>query len=541
MGFKRPFDDEEFQELPYKHSRQLDINNKMIRFSEFGPCDAASQKHDTSGEDGSGFYEHQWHEASENGTVANELTNLVDKDFETSAPLSWVTSSSCEEDAGSGSTTHAPLSLEHIEYDYPRRTFVPFEDSYSSLLDRSPRKQVPLGPNHQAILPSWDRSMGKNILDGKATLRGNNSLDHLGSHNVADNDNEEKWMGTCIIPMPDSNSFAHNIDQVGRGIMDCDCLDEGSIRCVQQHVMEAREKLLKSLGHEKFVKLGLCDMGEEVSCKWSEEEEQVFHEVVYSNPFSLGRNFWKQLSAVFPSRTKKEIVSYYFNVFVLRRRAVQNRSDLLEIDSDDDEWHGGYGGSDEIRISEEDEDSAIESPVDQENADCGEDSSDEDDDDGGDSDGDVGDGGGEVTGETCGTDHVSDTNIAKSFDEGGFDAVVPHMDKIPGDAGDDFNVEDESCTSFEFQPDMSDSCGAIDAAHALQLSGVRTEHGKALHGRLDGYNDLVGHMNLLDSCDAKVWDARYLSPIKGVELLPTCNIIEEIFGQGTWDTKTRND
>lgn len=146
------------------------------------------------------------------------------------------------------------------------------------------------------------------------------------SHNVVDNDNEEKWMGTCIIPMPDSNSFAHNIDQVGRGIMDCDCLDEGSIRCVQQHVMEAREKLLKSLGHEKFVKLGLCDMGEEVSCKWSEEEEQVFHEVVYSNPFSLGRNFWKQLSSVFPSRTKKEIVSYYFNVFVLRRRAVQNRS-----------------------------------------------------------------------------------------------------------------------------------------------------------------------------------------------------------------------
>lgn len=29
MGFKRPFDDEEFQELPYKHSRQLDINNKV--------------------------------------------------------------------------------------------------------------------------------------------------------------------------------------------------------------------------------------------------------------------------------------------------------------------------------------------------------------------------------------------------------------------------------------------------------------------------------------------------------------------------------
>ncbi|KAI9164973.1 hypothetical protein LWI28_005346 [Acer negundo] len=70
--------------------------------------------------------------------------------------------------------------------------------------------------------------------------------------------------------------------------MNCDYLDEGSVRCVQQQVMEAREKLLKSFGHEKFVKLGFRDMGEEVSGKWSEAEEQVFHEVVYSNPVSSG-------------------------------------------------------------------------------------------------------------------------------------------------------------------------------------------------------------------------------------------------------------
>lgn len=488
------------------------------------------------GEEAGGFYKHQQQEASENGTVTNEFVNTVDKDFKTSAPLSWVTSSSSQEDPGSRPKTFASLSLEHFEYDFPRRTFVPVGDSYSSLLDRSPRKQVPLGPNHQATLPSWDKHARKNILDGKAILSGNNSLDYLGSDNIVDHDNEEKLMGTCVIPMPDSYSSAHNIDKVGQGIMDCDCLDEGSVRCVQQHVMEARKKLLKSLGHEKFVKLGLCDMGEEVSCKWSEEEEHVFQEVVYSNPLSLGRNFWKHLSAVFPCRTKNEIVSYYFNVFMLRRRAVQNRSDMLDIDSDDDEWHGSYDGADDVQILEEDEDSAIESPVDQaEQGDCGEDSSDED--DGDDSDGDVGESGGDA----CGMDPVSEAYIAKSFNEGGFDSVASQMDKIPGEAADDFNVEDDSCTSFEFQPDMVDSSGAIDGRHAFQLSAVNTDCSRSLSGKLDGCSDLAGHMNILDPCDAKIWDARYLSPINGVDLLPTCNIIEEIFGQGTWDSKTRND
>lgn len=384
--------------------------------------------------------------------------------------------------------------------------------------------------------------MNNNVVDRKATMSANYSSNCLGSNYSGDVETEEKLMGTCIIPMPDSNLHVQSSSNAGNGITDCDCPDEGSVRCVRQHVKEAREKLLKSLGHEKFVKLGFCDMGEEVSGKWSEEEEQVFHKVVFSNPVSLDRKFWKHLSAVFPYRTKKEIVSYYFNVFMLRRRAAQNRSYMLDIDSDDDEWHGSHGRPSEVRVIQEDEDSAIESLIDQEDqADGEKDSSDEeeDEDDSDDSDGDVGYCGADANGEACEIDQICNT---KSVDDGRLASVDSYFDKSSGSTDDGFDVQDSSCTSFEFQAEMVDSCSPVDAGHnTLQESGLKTDVGKSFHGKIDGCKDLVGHVYLMDLCDAKVWDARYLSPIKGVDLLPTCNIIEEIFGQGTWDSKTRSD
>lgn len=44
MGFKRPFDDEKFHELPFKHSRQLGFNDKSTQFQEFIPRHAVSEK-----------------------------------------------------------------------------------------------------------------------------------------------------------------------------------------------------------------------------------------------------------------------------------------------------------------------------------------------------------------------------------------------------------------------------------------------------------------------------------------------------------------
>lgn len=44
---------------------------------------------------------------------------------------------------------------------------------------------------------------------------------------------------------------------------------------------------------------------------------------------------------------------------MLWRRAFQNRTNLLAVDSDDDEWHGTDGGF--YQAGEEDEDSTVES------------------------------------------------------------------------------------------------------------------------------------------------------------------------------------
>ncbi|GAV57451.1 hypothetical protein CFOL_v3_00988, partial [Cephalotus follicularis] len=537
MGIKRPFDDES-QELSFKQSRQLDYSYKLTQFTGFVPCNDGHQKPNVSGEK-EGGYKSKCLKASE-GDITTEISNLADKELENSAPLSWLTSSSSDEDVGSGATVYSSLSPEYFEFDFPRRTFVPFDDPYSSLLNRSPRRQVPLGPNHQADIPLWVGHMMNDKLDLKESYNPNSSSFFSGSDHVIDDACEEKLMGTCVIPMPNSYIRVHNSYRGGIGRGDCSCPDEGSVRCVRRHVTEAREKLMKTLGHEKFVKLGFDEMGEEVARKWSDKEQLIYHEVVYSYPASSGRNFWKHLSAVFPSRSKKDIVSYYFNVFMLRTRAAQNRSNFLDIDSDDDEWHGikrtSYGG----QVSEEDDDSAVESPIDQANQEDNEDDSPEGDDENDDDndDGDVGYGSGDVTGDDSGIDHALEAHATKSYHDDSFDLEDRCTDKISGSDGEDYNAKNDSCMSFEFQPNTFYFCGTVDSGSTSQATGVKTDLRKCFRSDFDGCNDLAGNMYLLEPSDVKVFDARYpLGPIEGVDLLPTCNIIEEIFGQ---DSKTRN-
>lgn len=319
-------------------------------------------KYDILGGPKSNFFELQFDGRLEYGETDGAF--VAEKELEALAPLSLVTSSSSEEDAGNGDTSFWSYFPGYINISIPRRPPKQYEDPYISLLNSSPRKEVPIGPDYQAEIPPWE---GPNYFTG---------------------DREQEFMGTCIIPMPDFNdSTTHGVG-VGRGRTDCCCLDVGSMRCVQQHVKEAREKLLETIGEKTFAGSGFYDMGEEVACKWTPEDEHLFHEIVFSNPASHGRNFWKHLKLAFPTRTMRELVSYYFNVFMLRRRAVQNRSYLLEIDSDDDEERTGAHGGDFYRggshsldqdtgndddqkggkcciVREEDEDSTVESFGDQ--------------------------------------------------------------------------------------------------------------------------------------------------------------------------------
>uniref|UniRef100_A0A0A9G6Y5 Myb-like domain-containing protein n=1 Tax=Arundo donax TaxID=35708 RepID=A0A0A9G6Y5_ARUDO len=78
-------------------------------------------------------------------------------------------------------------------------------------------------------------------------------------------------------------------------------------------------------------------MGEEIALSWTDEEEAKFKALAQLNAPSSGRNFWKRLQLLFQPKGRKELVSYYFNCFLLSHRCYRNRIIPKNIDSDDDE------------------------------------------------------------------------------------------------------------------------------------------------------------------------------------------------------------
>ncbi|CAN1152815.1 AT-rich interactive domain-containing protein 2 [Linum perenne] len=490
MGYKRHFDDTEVQELHFKQARQLDFSNRSTQFAGNLSYFCASKKPDAAVDSYSKNEKPLRHEISENAVVPRNHTS-EDVSFRVAACSS--------------------LSPEYSEYK-GLRDYTPFNNSCLPYFDRFPRKQVHIGSNHQASIPllSADVEKHKKVIESSEPSE---SL-MLTLSNCCD---EEKLMGTCIIPMPDTESVAPNCDQLGFSRPDCSCLDAGSLRCVQQHITEARYKLRKSLGHEKFVSLGFNNMGEEVAWRWSEDEERHFRAVIYSNPVSLGRNFWRHLAQVFPTRSMMEIVSYYFNVFVLRKWASRNRSDVLDVDSDDDELHGIDVGPYEGEDSEEEDDSAIQSPVEE----CGQfnhgedvvtedddddvDDNNDDGDDNGDGNGGVGNGYHDVKGEDLGADHNSGAPGEKTFN-GSTYGMIENYDE-------DLTIQDDSCTSFEFQTHKGDPGYLIDGEATLQSSVVNSVFANCSMGEVDACSRYMMDMvPMLDFRNDEVLYRLYASP-----------------------------
>ncbi|GER51481.1 ELM2 domain-containing protein [Striga asiatica] len=308
MGIKRPLDAEEFPEPSFSLPKPLDYNKRLnlnMDESHISTPEADFPGYIPLGGAKNAPYEFHYDEPLEHNEP-DDTTYPADREFEPSAPFSLVTSSSSSEEedcGGEGPTSFGPYFPEN-DFSIPRRPTERFHNPYISLLYGPPIKEVPVGPDYQAQIPTYDPT--------------------------SVSPKELPLMGSTIISMPDTNDST-TLD--GLGPASCTCLDNGSMRCVQQHVKEAREKLLDLIGPENFVKLGFDEMGEEVAQKWGPDEERAFHEIVLSNRVV----FWEKLRAAFPARTMREFVSYYFNVFMLRRRAAQNRSFVLEIDSDDDE------------------------------------------------------------------------------------------------------------------------------------------------------------------------------------------------------------
>ncbi|XP_008660411.1 uncharacterized protein [Zea mays] len=344
------------------------------------------------------------------------------------------------------------------------------------------RKPVPIGPNHQAELPECRPFCGRTE-EGESV----------------------KWIRNGVVPMPDTGASSLVLEPV-HCKADCECHDEGSIICVKKHVREAREKLKGSVGADTFRELGLNDMGEEVGSRWTEEEEHLFQQVVLSNPASLCRNFWDELPLAFPSKSSKELVSYYFNVFMLRKRAEQNRFDPVNIDSDDDEWQAGDDGEYPI-TGRTDEYLPTESLTDQDDVACNpvplerdlyEDSDDEDELD------------------NASGDRHNGAQRAGMLSEGNrVMSVIEHNQqtfKLDAEA------QDDSCTSFE--------------AHQVGVEGgTHTDIADDNHYRSDGFGGGAEHGFFGNQCDTKEWDFGLSIGWEKHDFLSTNNVIEEVFGK----------
>ncbi|CAL9193040.1 uncharacterized protein LOC135615372 [Musa acuminata AAA Group] len=406
------------------------------------------------------------------------------------------------------------------------------EEICSPVFDYFKRKHVAIGVNHQVDIPEWRSNNHIGDYEDFASTLPSETTPPSSNH-VVDEVESDRWVGTCAMPLPESALLASNV--LVLQCKDCGCPDEGSIRCVRQHVMETREKLKKQLGQDKFIELGFGDMGEVVAQKWTEEEEQLFHEIVLSNPASLGKNFWDKLPQVFPTRSSKELVSYYFNVFMLQKRAKQNRLDPLHVDSDDDEWQESHHGE---FATGEDEDSVVESPLEDEDED-------EDDDDAGEED----ETEEEEISETA--DDIENCDfyaLARNNEKGTCGAVkgcissqtnlISNMQFTESslyNCTEEQDIQDDSCTSFEGQHNGSDSCdplGFFDLQHGLNADhDFCKEYQNDSLSRLtdDGFYD--GH------CDPKAWDMSYSCGAEKDDFLSTNNLIEEVFGKEPGDAK----
>nr|XP_043629203.1 AT-rich interactive domain-containing protein 1 [Erigeron canadensis] len=174
------------------------------------------------------------------------------------------------------------------------------------------QKRTPLGRNFQAKVPEWMETAYEP---------------------------EAKWLGTPIWPLEktETRSSLIELERVGKGRQDsCGCQFMGSSECVRFHIYEKGNRIKLELG-SAFYKWKFDDMGEKVALTWTPSEEKIFEDIIKANPVSLGITFWDDITSHFKSKSMAVLVSYYFNVYLLRRRAHQNRSDPSNIDSDDDE------------------------------------------------------------------------------------------------------------------------------------------------------------------------------------------------------------
>ncbi|XP_074366727.1 uncharacterized protein LOC141707453 [Apium graveolens] len=202
-------------------------------------------------------------------------------------------------------------NLEESSYDCP-----PSQSNIliDSLCNQFVRMAVPVGHQFQADVPEWcepSSEVSVNVDSGNS-----------------------RWLGTKVWPIERRDVSS---EAVGRGRPNsCSCASPGSTTCVRHHIFEKKCLLQSDIG-PLFHIWDFDEMGEEVSKSWTVKEQESFELIAKRKS-----NFIQSAVKSFPLKCKKDITSYYFNVFIPRFMSSQTRSLLKEVDIDVDDVNDVY-------------------------------------------------------------------------------------------------------------------------------------------------------------------------------------------------------
>ncbi|XP_023635997.1 AT-rich interactive domain-containing protein 1 isoform X2 [Capsella rubella] len=265
--------------------------------------------------------EQPWSDDAVSTTPGDSSENSSDSNFEkrSKKPKSSVQSSHLCFSSGQSAGDSNPPNPKDVSKKTPK------DLTHGS----KPRPVIPIGPRFQAEIPVWIAPTKKGKFYGSP----------------GDSDTL-RWLGTGVWPTYSLKKTVH-CKKVGEGRSDyCSCTSPRSVDCRKRHTREARELLKKEI-NRAFYTWKFDEMGEEVVSKppWTAKEEQKFEALVKKNPLSSSEGFWEFACNAFPRRSAKDLISYYYNVFLIKRmRLLAHSSTANHIDSDDDHYNDFLAG-----------------------------------------------------------------------------------------------------------------------------------------------------------------------------------------------------
>jgi len=186
--------------------------------------------------------------------------------------------------------------------------------------------------------PSWDDSREKFVSVGRLFQA------EVPQWTGVVYESDSKWLGTRVWPVKEDSKPTTETDLVGRGRRGkCSCNVQGSVDCVRLHIAANRTKLKLELG-SAFYHWGFDKMGEEVSLRWTADEEKRFKDAMRLKIPSQNKSFWNNPSIYFQRKTRKDMVSYCFNVYLIQLRSYQNRVTPKTVDCNNMEVEFGSFG-----------------------------------------------------------------------------------------------------------------------------------------------------------------------------------------------------